>query len=227
MEYYVPVDTTVAAEYEYKADQCIERRSKPEKFKEQVFRAMKKLEGWCSEAKASVLIDLILEKKPQTVVEIGVFGGKSLVPMAFAVQKNGFGTVFGIDPWLEEASEKGMEGVHKDWWGSINHNKILKGLQDRIAEFGLGNTIELLRYTSIDCPEIYDIDILHIDGNHSEEASYIDVTKWVPLVKSGGVIIFDDLDWASTGKAIAWLDANCIKVQEFKGDNIWAIWVKP
>jgi predicted O-methyltransferase YrrM len=227
MEYYVPVETTVVTEYVYKADQYLEHRSKDDKFKEQVFTAMKKLEGWCSEEKASVLIDLIKEKQPQTIVEIGVFGGKSLVPMAFALQRNGFGAIYGVDPWTEVASEKGMEGAHKDWWGSINHNKILNDLQDRIIEFGLEHTIELLRYTSIDCPEIYDIDILHIDGNHSEEASYIDVTKWVPLVKSGGVIIFDDLDWVSTGKAIAWLDENCVKVQEFKGSNIWAIWVKP
>ncbi len=226
MEYYIPVETTVAVEHEYKAEQYVARGA-IEKFKDKVFKAMKKLEGWCSETKASILMDIILERRPQIVVEIGVFGGKSLVPMAFAVQRNGYGVVYGVDPWTEDASEQGMEGANKDWWGSINHNKILRGLQDRIAEFGLGDTIELLRYTSIECPEIYNIDILHIDGNHSEEASFIDVTKWVPLVKSGGIVIFDDLDWASTNKATAWLDANCVRLQEVKGDNVWAIWMKP
>ena len=40
---------------------------------------MERLEGWCSKAKASILIDLIFAMGPTKVVEIGVWGGKSAI----------------------------------------------------------------------------------------------------------------------------------------------------
>ena len=79
---------------------------------------------------------------------------------------------------------------------------------------------------------IYNIDMLHIDGNHSEKTSFYDVTKWAPQVTSGGFIIFDDINWCengtlTTGRAVQWLDEHCIKVGEFSDSCVWGIWVKP
>lgn len=194
--------------------------------KQEAFRSMDQLEGWCSKYKASVLIDLILMLKPQIIVEIGVFGGKSVVPMAYALRKNGEGKIYGIDPWSSVESIVGMEGVNKDYWGSVNHEKILEGLIRKISQFGLENQIKLVRSTSENASPIYPIDILHIDGNHSEYTSLFDISKWVPLVKKGGLIIFDDVNWATTKQAVQWLDDNCIKWSDFRGDNIWGIWIK-
>jgi hypothetical protein len=75
--------------------------------------------------------------------------------------------------------------------------------------------------------------MLHIDGNHSDETSYIDVTKWVPFVKQGGLIIYDDITWSENGvtasqaRAVAWLDEHCIKLAEFSDVCVWGIWLKP
>lgn len=195
--------------------------------KNTIFKSMATLEGWCSEEKAGILCDLILLTKPKNVVEIGVWGGKSLVPMGFAIRALGSGQVYGIDPWSAEASAKGMDGVNLDWWSHVNHEAIYQGLVNKIAEFGLKNQITLVRNTSDGAKPIQDIGLLHIDGNHSEEASFFDVLKWAPLVKRGGVIVFDDVNWSTTGRAVAWLDENCVKVAEVKGDNIWGIWIKP
>lgn len=195
--------------------------------KYEALAAMSTLEGWCSHNKAALLIDLILMTDPQVVVEIGVWGGKSLIPMAYALRENGSGKIYGIDPWSSHESIQGMEGVNKEWWGSINHQKILDGLNQKIIQFGLKNQIELIRKTSVQAEPIYDIGLLHIDGNHSEECSYLDVMKWVPLVKRGGIIIFDDVNWGTTGKAVQWLDENCIRFAEVRGENIWGVWIKP
>lgn len=197
------------------------------KVKWKAFQAMDELEGWCSKEKASVLIDMCLLLKAKTVVEIGVYGGKSLVPMAFALRELGNGVVIGIDPWSSAESAVGMDGVNHDFWSKLDHEKIYQGLLDKVNKFGLSGNIMLLRETSESAMPIPDIDILHIDGNHSEETSLLDVYKWVPFVKKGGLIIFDDVNWATTNKATAWLDENCIKFAEFHGDNIWGIWVKP
>ena len=51
-----------------------------------IAKAMEQLTGWCSVSKAFVLIDLIFQTQAQTIVEVGVWGGKSLVPMALALK---------------------------------------------------------------------------------------------------------------------------------------------
>jgi predicted O-methyltransferase YrrM len=195
--------------------------------KRNVFQAMERLEGWCSLDKASILIDLVLALKPHVVVEIGVFGGKSLVPMAYALKHNQRGKIYGIDPWVASISAEGMTPEHAEWWNSIDHEQIMQTLITRITEFELNDYTQLLRETSKDAKISKKIDLLHIDGNHSAETSYFDVTKWVPLVRSGGIIIFDDLDWDTTVNAVEWLNTHCIKVTEIKSTNIWGIWLKP
>ena len=195
--------------------------------KERAFAAMTQLEGWCTVNKASILIDLILIKEPQVVVEIGVFGGKSLIPMAFALKEIGQGKIFGIDPWSNDASTEGMDGENYRWWQQVDHDLILAGLLDKIVQFKLFSQIQLIRERAEHTAPIHNIDILHIDGNHSEESAYTDVQKWIPLVKRGGIIIFDDTKWITTQKAMAWLDTECIKLAEFTEANGWGIWIKP
>lgn len=223
-------DTKPASHLEYVID--IDKQE-VDKIKQKAFQFMKQLEGWCSQEKASLLIDLIIKAKPDTVVEIGVFGGKSLIPMGYALKALKKGKIYGIDPWDSQASIQGMtDEVNKKWWQSIDHDAIRRGLVSKISLFDVEKQIELIQSTSEDAPPIYDIDILHIDGNHSEEASFLDVTKWVPLVKSGGWIILDDLTWYENGKythecTIEWLNTNCIKFAEFTDQCVWGIWIKP
>jgi len=194
---------------------------------------MEQLIGWCSEEKGAILVDLILKTKPAVVVEIGVFGGKSLVPMAFTLKMNGGGKIYGIDPWDTQASVEGLDNIENiSYWSHVDHKGIMNELIDKIFQFNLENYIELIEQTSKDTSPIKDIDILHIDGNHSSDSSYFDVVKWGPLVKSGGWIIFDDITWYENGayttaRAVEWLDENCIKIGEFHGDNVWGIWTKP
>jgi len=195
--------------------------------KQDAYQIMGQLEGWCSLEKAAILIDLIMMTDAMRVVEIGVFGGKSLLPMALVMKHKGYGRCYGIDPWSAEESLVGMEDQNADWWGSLDHEQIYQGLLMKIKQFGLSHEIRLIRETSANASEITDIDILHIDGNHSEVTSMIDVTKWVPLVRKGGFIIFDDMNWATQKRAVEWLDEHCTKIAEFEGDNIWGIWVKP
>jgi predicted O-methyltransferase YrrM len=201
-----------------------------EQVKRNAFGAMDQLEGWCSKNKASLLVDLVFMLKPKTIVEIGVWGGKSLVPMAYALKVTESGVIYGIDPWSNTASADGMDGVNYDWWSTVDHMYILRHLRMKIMEFGLEDQIELIRATSEFATPIHDIDILHVDGNHSEKAAMQDVNKWVPLVRKGGIIIFDDVTWAtstaSNSAAVKWLDEHCLRLVEFHEHCDWAIWIK-
>lgn len=191
------------------------------------FSYMNQLEGWCTKNKAAVLIDLIFMTNAKTVVEIGVWGGKSLIPMAYALKASSKGTIYGIDPWDNLESIEGMDGANYEWWLSVDHKKILDGLKAKINEFDLSDQITLIRNTSAKADPIENIDILHIDGNHSEKAAMEDVTKWVPLVRKGGFIIFDDVSWGDNASAVQWLDDNCFRISVFREDNEWGIWLKP
>lgn len=198
-----------------------------DKIKQDAFKKMTALEGWCTHSKASILIDIITMTRPKRIVEIGVWGGKSLVPMACALKANNYGKIYGIDPWSSQESAKGQEGANQQFWSKVDHISVMQGLQQKIKQFDLNDRIKLIRKTSEDAEPIGSIDILHIDGNHSVEAALIDLNKWVPYVKRGGFIIFDDMYWAGRREPVDWLNENCVKLKEFKGDNRWGIWIKP
>jgi hypothetical protein len=119
--------------------------------KQQAFAYMGELHGWCAQEKAAILIDLILKSKPEIILEIGVWGGKSLVPMACALRANHKGIIYGIDPWEATASLQGLTNeANKGFWGWVDHIAVMQGLIDKIEQFELGEYIELIRNTSED-----------------------------------------------------------------------------
>ncbi len=211
----------------------IDKREFPTQVKQQAFVLMNQLDGWCSFEKAAVLIDAILKLQPETIVEIGVYGGKSLVPMAYALEILGKGHIYGIDPWEASESLKGIKNPSSEhFWGVyVDYEAVMQNLINKILQFNLQYRITLIKSTSLGAPSIENIGILHIDGNHSDEASYIDVTKWTPLVKKGGLIILDDITWYeenayTQARSIEYLNTHCAKIAEFKGENVWGMWKK-
>ena len=199
--------------------------------KKQALEAMKDIHGMCSQHRASFLIDLIIAIQPQTVVEIGVYGGKSLIPMAFALRANGSGTIYGIDPWNKMDAIEGTQGELRNWLNSLDYEYVLYCLNYKMEQYSLQNQIQLVRSTAMDAPAIPDIDILLFDRYFSEEDAYIEFNKWVPLVKSGGIIIVNNVSWAKHAKvnpvkATEWLNQYCAKQAHFGDGNEWAIWLK-
>lgn len=213
-------------------ESIIDQRSSMAPIKNGAFWFMDQITGWCSHAKASILIDIIQKIRATTIVEIGVFGGKSLIPMAYALKMQKSGKIYGIDPWNNDESLQGvMNEANRFYWKTIDLEGVYQALLCNLERFELQNHVQLIRATSANAPPINDIDLLHIDGNHSEVTSYIDVTKWVPLVKSGGWIIVDDISWYEAGNytqaaSVQWLNDHCHKIAEINDNCIWGIWVK-
>jgi len=157
------IDTTPPAAIEYEVSKEDIAWLKP-----QAFSFMQQLEGWCSEKKAAILMDIVLRTKPDIVVEIGVYGGKSLIPMACALNTNRKGVIYGIDPWDNMASLEGVANASNiAYWSTINLTDIMEKLILKIRQFNLEDQVRLIQAKSADVPPIRNIDILHIDGNHS------------------------------------------------------------
>lgn len=177
---------------------------------------MPKMEGWCSPEKAEALARAVIDVQPVYAVEIGVFAGRSLLAIALAMRECGGSKVFGIDPWKSDESAKGWEGdkPNHDYWKKIDHADILRQARKSIQDQMLGSQVELIEATSKGSYEFISsavtdirahgedlLGLLHIDGNHCEEQAVWDVDHYVPLVKPGGIIIFDDTNWSTTKKA--------------------------
>jgi len=184
----------------------------------------KNVEGWCSPTKAQKLYNYIIERKPELCLEIGVFGGSSLIPQALALSENNNGLIVGIDPWSNDVAIEGMENDNnKEWWHKVDMAYILNSLNQFIEKFKLQSYVDLIKDKA---ENIYDnfkdnsIDIIHIDGNHSEESAFKDAFYYLPKVKDNGIIFFDDIHWSekpgqiSTKKAHDFLLKHCEKIEQ-------------
>jgi predicted O-methyltransferase YrrM len=183
-------------------------------------------EGWCTVEHALDLAQLIIDTKPAVVVEIGTFAGGSLIPQAIALKEVGAGKVYGIDPWSKEAALEQMftadpntppadVEVNRKWWSEVDLDKMLRLCMEGIWRFDLESYATVIRARSQDCGELFpSIDICYIDGNHSEVASCRDVELYLPKVKAGGHVWFDDAQWASTQPAQVLIQEACDLVMD-------------
>jgi methyltransferase family protein len=180
----------------------------PDHIKEAINHYIPSMEGWLLPERGCEMAELILNTRPDVVVEIGVFGGRSLLAQAFALRENNKGKIYGIDPWQTTNAVEGvLEKENRDWWtSSINMHHIHEGCVRAIWDHHLEPWVVVIRAPSQYCYELFpNIDILYIDGNHSELASCRDVTNYATRVKSGGWIWMDDCDWPTTEHARALL----------------------
>lgn len=165
-----------------------------------------KIEGWCSLAKAYDLAAAVLTLRPEVCVEIGVFGGMSLIPIAMALNAVGHGQVIGIDPWDPVESIKGMTGENLKWWQNLDHEAIFRGFNEAVIAEGVSNQVVVLRQTSnsVKVPKV--IDFFHCDGNHGEQA-FKDIKRFGAKVRVGGLVYCDDIGWegGAVGRGVRWL----------------------
>jgi len=176
------------------------------------------LHGWCSVEKALQMATLILDTRPEVIVEIGVFGGRSLIPQALAAVEADRGIVYGIDPWKKEAALAGSNDIANDeWWSKVDLEAIHQSCMEAIWSRALDKRACVIRATSETAANLFGnqtIDVLYLDGNHSEECSVQDVQLWLPKVKPLGFIWFDDTDWQTTRRAFAMLKGKLNYIRE-------------
>ena len=195
-----------------------------EDLKEEVYDGVRDVYGWCSLEKASRFIDLVLEVKPRLCVEIGVFGGASLLPVASALQFLGRGIVIAIDPWDKieciRYLDPDKDRTDLKWWAHLNMDHIYFGFLNMLRQFELEKTCMILRVTSQKAASLVGaIDILHIDGNHEPQVAEQDVRLYLPKVKQGGYIWFNDALWSTLKPAIDLLLRSCDIIDSVDNGN--------
>ena len=140
-----------------------------------VFRRIERisplLSEWCPMDKAHTLASLVIALRPALTIEVGVWQGASLVPMALAHRAIGFGRVIAVDAWAAVASIEGQ--VNPDdvkWWSAVDHEKAYQMFITVLAEEGLSQFVEVVRARSDEYMPPEGIGLWHCDGNHSDQA---------------------------------------------------------
>ena len=167
---------------------------------------------------------LVLALRPALTIEVGVWQGSSIVPIALAHKAVGFGRVIAVDPWSAVASVQGQ--INPDdakWWSEVDHERAYQTFVTVLAEEGLSQYVEIVRTTSDEYAPPDNINVLHLDGNHSDQAVR-DVQKFAPKMANGGIAILDDYSWSGGGvrKACAALESlGWIEMYRLGTGGVW------
>ncbi len=185
------------------------------------------MEGWCTPYKAQRLADLASAPGCKLAVEIGIFGGKSLLPVAYAFKKKGVGVIYGIEPWEADVAVETATGPgNDDWWKSLDFNAIKRGFFTKAMDCDLMRQIRVLECPSDVGMRVFEsqrfagkIDLVHVDGAHSYQASVGDSVRWFDLLSPGGHIVLDDVNWPTVRLASDYLTAVAELVETSSGDD--------
>jgi len=160
--------------------------------------------GWHHPRQAALSKRLTKHIKNGLIVEIGVFGGVSLLNIAEQCMTNGTRMV-GIDPWELTVPNDGhgkklsnyrfMKGNLVD--ARNNLIKICKELKyDHIS------LIKDFSHLAVGTFEDATIDLLYIDGEHTYNAVKMDLELWFSKMKQNSVIWGDDWHKDGVRKAV-------------------------
>ena len=187
-----------------------------ESYQNEVLKEHPRFPGWCPQDKAKHLMDLLLANSSNICVEVGVFGGSSFFPIASTLAIKKTRLVYAVDAWSNEPClegyEKKEEDNHYKYWGSVDLSNVMHKFVEGMHKNGLDAFYLIMRMTSAQAHVYFEnesIDFIHIDGNHSEQSAIFDVEHWLPKVKKGGIVCFDDAWWKSTQPAIKLLLNQC------------------
>jgi len=165
--------------------------------------------GGASIFKGVLMGSLIFTERMRTIVEIGVHRGRSLVALGAAARATPDAHAWGIDPYsLAAYPDPTMGGAGPDGVDEylLDVHDFQAAHLDAVAAIercGLGEACSLLVRSAADAAPLLPrpVDFLHVDGNHSEEAVRSDLEIYLPLMRPGGVVVIDDISWASVRAA--------------------------
>jgi Methyltransferase domain len=168
-------------------------------------RFMQQLEGWCTPDKAKRMARLVVEGLHPVSVELGVFGGRSLLALGIAHRYGlGYGMAYGIDPYTADAALEGGD-INSDpsFWRNLDWPALQRQAMFSAKLFA-GESAQIVVGRSCDVVGRYrdrSIGVLHQDGNHSAAVSSDEVRLWVSKLADGGCWIMDDTDFPTVHAA--------------------------
>lgn len=128
--------------------------------------------------------DLMAVLKPALLVELGVDRGESYFTFCQAAVEHQTGTrCFGVDTWR---GDQHAGGYDETTFAQVSgHNRANYESFSTLLRCGFDQALARFEDGSID--------VLHLDGLHTEAAVRHDVDSWVPKLKPGGILLLHDV----------------------------------
>lgn len=129
--------------------------------------------------------DLVAALRPRLLVELGVDRGESYFAFCQSAQENKTGTrCFGIDTWRGDQ--------HAGDYDETTFAQVSAHNRENYEDFST-----LVRSSfdeALGMFESENIDLLHLDGLHTEAAVRHDLEVWLPKIRPGGLLLLHDVD---------------------------------
>ncbi len=174
-------------------------------------RLVENVPGMTDLDKIEALIEVMRHAPKGDIVEIGSWWGRSAALLLLLGRLYGVGPVLCIDPWAAENWVQGVP-VLDGAIPTVDPDSMVRIFEANLAPLAMGD-LNYIRAPSGKAFSLYtpgfqtqtetfgatryegSIALLHIDGNHAYEAVDLDARLWIPKVRAGGWILFDDYLW--------------------------------
>ena len=128
--------------------------------------------------------DLVAALKPKLLVELGTDRGESYFAFCQSALENKTGTrCVAIDHWRGDS--------HAGSYDETTYKDVFAHNQEYYAEFSTLLRMSFDEALDRFAPE--SIDLLHVDGHHTEEAVRHDLELWLPKLRPGGILLLHDI----------------------------------
>lgn len=188
-----------------------------------------KVKGWFSEKQKKWYRQTISNIQNGTIVEVGVYGGVSVLSVIDICIKNN-NTIYAIDPWekLETLTDQKVD--EKTIKNAQERAKSLRlNLEKIIDKYQYHNHLKLICDFSPQASNNFEdssLDLVFIDGNHTYDAVVKDINGWWKKVKPGKMLSGHDYDVKKFGvkKAVdEFVKENNLKLNLPECRNIWQL----
>jgi hypothetical protein len=133
--------------------------------------------------RTSVLMQIIQDNNYQSFLEVGVWEGDNLIPIA---RKFPNLKCYGVDPYSGDSFEDYYKGeimalVDSDYYDDLFHKILQKTSQLK--------NVEIIKASSDHAANSFEdesLDLVFIDARHDYQACKNDILKWLPKVRRGG-----------------------------------------
>lgn len=158
----------------------------------QLTQRFRNIQGWLNDMQGYALYRLAREGEGTgAIVEIGSWMGRSTAWLAAGSAARGREHVHAVDTFDGGPALKADDYPILKQQGTTYH-----AFAENLENVGLFDHVEPIIADSRTAAARWDgrpIRLLFIDGDHSYEAVKADLEAWLPLVISGGYVVFDDV----------------------------------
>jgi predicted O-methyltransferase YrrM len=147
-------------------------------------------DSWYYADICTVLLAAARMVAPRTYLEIGVRRGRSMAMVAAAAPE---ARLLGFDLWMPEYG--GMPNPGPDF---VRAELARLGYRGDLELHSGDSHVTVPRFLA-DHPDVT-LDLVTVDGDHSEEGALADLRAVIPRLAVGGVLVFDDI-----GNSMPWL----------------------